>query len=104
MVICTGGVTETSVVVTGEPGGSVGSSRRVLAGSENGSVWLTGLNATMASSSGFILTVSFQPISLSSGGLMAPSQPTRLITWTLKRWKCTGWVSTPLWVIFHIWG
>ena len=32
-------------------------------------------------------TVSFQPSSSASGGLMAPSQPTRLITWTLNRWK-----------------
>ena len=57
----------------------------------------------MTSSSGFIRTVSFQPSSLGSGGLIAPSQPTRLITCTLNRWKWMAWVSTPLCVIFQIW-
>ena len=33
---------------------------------------------------------------------MAPSQPTRLMTCTLKRWKWMACVSTPLWVIFQI--
>ena len=33
---------------------------------------------------------------------MAPSQPTRLITCTLNRWKWMACVSTPLWVIFQI--
>ena len=56
------------------------------------------------SSSGFIRTVSFQPSSLVSGGLTAPSQPTRLITCTLNRWKWMKWVSTPLCVIFQSWG
>ena len=46
--------------------------------------------ATMMSSSGFIRTVSFQPSSLASGGLIVPSQPTRLITCTLNRWKWIG--------------
>ncbi len=52
---------------------------------------------------GVHLDVSFQPTSLGSGGLTVPSQPTRLISCTLTRWKWTGWVSTPLWVIFQIW-
>ena len=56
----------------------------------------------MTSSSGFMRTVSFQPSSLGSGGLIVPSQPTRLITCTLNRWKWMAWVSTPLWVIFQI--
>ncbi len=33
---------------------------------------------------------------------MAPSQPTRLITCTLNRWKWIVCVSTPLCVIFQI--
>ena len=61
-----------------------------------------GRRATMQSSSGFMRTVSFQPSSLGSGGLIAPSQPTRLMTCTLKRWKWMACVSTPLWVIFQI--
>ena len=75
----------------------------MLSGTPKGSLGATGRKATMMSSSGFIRTVSFQPSSLGSGGLTTPSQPTRLITCTLNRWKWIEWVSTPLWVIFQIW-
>ena len=38
-----------------------------------------------AGANGFMITVSFQPISVGSGGFTMPSQPTRLINCTLKR-------------------
>ena len=57
----------------------------------------------MVSSSGLTRTVSFQPSSLASGGMMMLSQVTRLSTCTSYRWKWIGCVSTPLWVIFQIW-
>src|SRR5664279_2038841 len=66
------------------PSGQVGSSRRTLSGTGKGTLGTIGLIATIASSSGFILTVSFQPSSLASGGRTAPSQPTRLISCTLN--------------------
>ena len=34
---------------------------------------------------------------------MMLSQATRFSNCTSYRWKCSGWVSTPLWVIFQIW-
>lgn len=61
-----------------------------------------GRTAMMVSSSGLTRTVSFQPSSVASGGMMMLSHVTRLSTWTSLRWKCSGWVSTPLWVIFQI--
>ena len=73
-----------------EPCGMVGSSRRTLSGTPKGSLRSIGRMATMMSSSGFIRTVSFQPSSFASGGWIAPSQPTRLITCTLNRWKWIG--------------
>ena len=69
------------------PAGIVGSIRRVLLGTLKGSSGATGLKATMVSSSGFVLTVSFQPSSLASGGMSMPSQATRLMSCTLYRWK-----------------
>jgi hypothetical protein len=70
-----------------EPIGFVVSIGRMLTGSPKGIVGVAALNATMMSSRGFILTVSFHPTSLESGGVICPSQPTRLMTCTLKRWK-----------------
>ena len=75
----------------------------MLSGTSNGSVGTIGRRATMVSSSGLTRTVSFQPSSVGSGGMMMLSQVTRLITCTSYRWKWIGWVSTPLWVIFQIW-
>ena len=93
----------TFVKPTVEPSGIVGSSGRMLSGTPNGSFGAIGRRATMQSSNGFIRTVSFQPSSFGSGGFTTPSQSTRLISCTLKRWKWIGCVSTPLWVIFQIW-
>ena len=56
----------------------------------------------MVSSSGLIRTVSFQPSSFGSVGMMMLSQVTRLSSWTSNRWKWIGCVSTPLWVILQI--
>ena len=81
--------------------GSVGSIGRQLSPSLNGSFGVEGRIAMITSSSGFIRRVSFQPSSFGSGGLIAPSQPARLTSWTSIRWKWMAWVSTPLWVIFH---
>ena len=75
----------------------------MLFGTSNGSVGVIGRTATIVSSSGLTRTVSFQPSSLASGGMMMLSQVTRLISWTLNRWKWIGCVSTPLCVIFQIW-
>ena len=75
----------------------------MLFGTSNGSVGMIGRRATIVSSSGLTRTVSFQPSSDASGGMMMLSQVTRLRSWTLNRWKWIGWVSTPLWVIFQIW-
>ena len=69
------------------PAGIVGSINRVLLGTLKGSLGATGLKATMVCSSGSTLTVSFQPSSSASGGTMTPSQPTRLTSCTLYRWK-----------------
>src|SRR5664279_578086 len=85
------------------PAGSIGLSSRMLFGTSNGTVGVIGRRATIVSSSGLVRTVSFQPSSLASGGMMMLSQVTRLISWTLNRWKWIGWVSTPLCVIFQIW-
>ena len=78
-------------------------SDRLLLVSLKGSRGEMGRKATTMSSSGFIWTVSRQPYSLAAGILIMPSQPTRFMICTSKRWKCTGWVSTPLWVIFQNW-
>ncbi len=51
-------------------------------GNSKGRVGMTGRKATMVSSSGEMRTVSFQPSSLGSGGMMMLSQVTRLSTWT----------------------
>jgi len=84
-----------------KPSGSIGLSGRSLLVTSNGKTGMIGRSATIVSSSGLIRSVSFQPSSLASGGRMMPSQPTRLMTWTSKRWKWIGCVSTPLWVIFQ---
>ena len=63
----------------------------MLFGTSNGSVGMIGRRATIVSSSGLIRTVSFQPSSFASGGMMMLSQVTRLITWTSNRWKWIGW-------------
>ena len=86
-----------------EPSGVVTSNGRMLSGSPKGSFGVVGRIATMMSSSGFMRTVSFQPTSFGSGFRIAPSQPTRLMTCTLNRWKWIACVSTPLCVIFQIW-
>ena len=75
----------------------------MLSGTANGRVGTIGRRATIVSSSGLTRTVSFQPSSFASGGMMMPSHVTRLITCTSYRWKWIGCVSTPLWVIFQIW-
>ena len=67
--------------------GMLGFGERMLSGTPKGSLGSTAAERDDMSSSGFIRTVSFQPSSLGSGGFTAPSQPTRLITWTLNRWK-----------------
>ena len=53
----------------------------------NGTSGVIGRKATIASSSGFMMTVSFHPISWPKGGLTMPSQPTRLMSCILNRWK-----------------
>jgi hypothetical protein len=58
--------------------------------------------ATMVSSSGLTLAVSFQPSSFASGFLTIPSQPTRFRSCTSNRRKWIGCVSTPFCVIFQI--
>ena len=78
------------------PGGAIGLSRRMLLGISNGSTGMIGRRATIVSSKGETRTVSFQPSSVLSGGMMMLSHVTRLSTWTLNRWKWIGWVSTPL--------
>ena len=69
---------------------------------ETAALTALGRSASTMSSNGFILMVSFQPYSLSCGGLTVPSQPMRLINCTLIMWMCTGCWSTPLCVIFQI--
>src|SRR5665648_1029887 len=64
------------------PMGIIGFSGRSLSGTPNGMVGTIGRRATMVSSSGLTLTVSFQPSSVGSGGMMMSSQVTRLMTWT----------------------
>ena len=91
-----------SNVLIGEPTGMDGSIGRMESGSLNGRTGICGRRATMVSSSGCMRTVSFEPISPGSGAYFAPSQPTRLTSCTSNRWKCTGWLSTPLCVIFQI--
>ena len=76
--------------------GLVTSIERTLSGNPNGTFGATGRRATIASSSGFIRTVSFQPNSFGSGGFTMPSQPTLFMSWTLNKWKWMAWVSTPL--------
>ena len=85
------------------PIGIIGSSGRMLFGISNGSVGTIGRSATIVSSSGLTRTVSFQPSSDGSVGMMMLSQVTRFRTCTSYRWKWIGCVSTPLWVIFQIW-
>ena len=75
----------------------------MLFGTSNGSAGTIGRSATIVSSSGLMRTVSFQPSSDGSVGMMMLSQVTRLRSWTLNRWKWIGCVSTPLCVIFQIW-
>ncbi len=84
------------------PMGIIGLSGRLLSGTPKGRTGTMGRTATMVSSSGLTRTVSFQPSSFGSGGMMMLSQVTLLRTWTSYRWKCSGWVSTPLCVIFQI--
>ena len=62
--------------------GIIGFSGRTEFGTSNGTFGTTGRSATMVSSSGLTRTVSFQPSSLASGGMMMLSQVTRLITCT----------------------
>ena len=85
------------------PCGIIGFSMRTLFGRSNGRLGTTGRKATIVSSRGLIRTVSFQPSSVGSGGMMMLSQVTRLISCTSKAWKWIGCVSTPLCVIFQIW-
>ncbi len=68
-----------------EPSGIIGLSGRTLSGSPKGIFGMIGLKATMVSSKGLTLRVSFQPSSLRSGFLMIPSQPARFSTCTSKR-------------------
>ena len=64
---------------------------------------MIGRRATIVSWSGLMRTVSFQPSSMGSVGMMMLSQVTRFSTCTSYRWKWIGWVSTPLCVIRQIW-
>ena len=82
--------------------GIIGFSVLTLLGNSNGTYGMMGRRATIVSSSGLILRVSFQPNSLGSGGMMMPSHVTRLITCTFHRCQWIGCVSTPLCVIFQI--
>ena len=50
----------------------------MLSGTANGRVGTIGRRATIVSSSGLTRTVSFQPSSVGSGGMMMLSQVTRL--------------------------
>jgi hypothetical protein len=86
-----------------KPAGAIGFSGLTLFGTSNGIVGMMGRSATIVSSSGLILTVSFQPSSSGSGGMMMLSHVTRLITCTFHRCQWIGCVSTPLCVIFQIW-
>ncbi len=87
---------------SGEPAGIIGLSGRTELGTSKGTCGMIGRSATMVSSSGLIRTVSFQPFSFASFGMMMLSHVTRLSTWTSYRWKWIGWVSTPLWVTRQI--
>src|SRR5665648_1157091 len=86
-----------------DPVGMLGLRLRIEFGTSHGTCGTIGRRATIVSSSGLIRTVSFQPSSPGSVGMMMLSQVTRFRTWTSYRWKWIGWVSTPLCVIFQIW-
>ncbi len=62
----------------------------MLFGISNGTVGTMARMATIVSSSGLIRTVSFQPSSDGSVGIMMLSHVTRLSTCTLNRWKWIG--------------
>ena len=64
------------------PIGIIGFNGRTLFGTPNGRVGTIGRTATIVSSSGLTRTVSFQPSSVGSGGMMMLSQVTLLRTWT----------------------
>src|SRR5512137_399824 len=85
-----------------EPSGIIGLSGRMALGNSQGTSGMIGLTATMVSSSGATRTVSFQPNSVWSGGMMMLSQVTRLINCTSYRCQWMGCVSTPLWVMRQI--
>ena len=70
--------------------GIAGFRGRMLSGTAKGTLGRVALNATIVSSRGDILTVSFQPSSLASGSLMNPSQPTRLINLYFKQMEMDG--------------
>lgn len=84
------------------PAGIAGFKSLILSGTQKGTFGAIGLIATIMSSRGFILTVSFHQSSLASGAFITHAQSTLFMTCTLNRWKCIAWVSTQLWVIFHI--
>ena len=89
-VIAIGGVVVRSVVGPCKwPPGMVQAHACWSAGRMGRPYWSSGFIATITSSRGFILIVSFQPYSLLSGGLIAPSHPTRFKSCTLKRWNGT---------------
>ena len=65
-----------------EPIGIIGLSGRTELGTSKGTFGMIGRSATIVSSSGAIRTVSFQPSSFGSGGMMMLSHVTRLSTCT----------------------
>ena len=65
--------------------GNAGFKGRMLSGTVKGKNMRAGLRATIVSSNGLILTVSFHPISFGSGRYMNPSHPTRLSSCTSKK-------------------
>src|SRR5674476_625934 len=68
-----------------EPVGIIGLRLRIEFGTSHGTCGTIGRRATMVSSSGLIRTVSFQPSSDGSVGMMMLSQVTRFRTWTSYR-------------------
>ena len=64
------------------PNGIIGLRGRTAFGTSNGTFGMIGRRATIVSSSGLIRTVSFQPSSLGSVGMMMLSHVTRFTIWT----------------------
>ena len=67
-----------------EPSARCTSSGRIEFGTSHGIFGVIGLIATIVSINGGVVTVSFQPSSLGSGGNTTPSHLTRLSTWRLN--------------------